>query len=292
MGKMKSITTRALTGIVYVGMILGVIISNEVVAVACLLALFSMLGSYEYLVMSKSNLYTLFLKIWHALMAGLVVYIFYILADYPNNWHKVVMALFPYFCYILFYLIGEIYRLKRVPEREASQSFFAHIYVALPLGVLLLTTGERYGLSELFGDRLSFPNTFWLLPIFTLIWLNDTGAYLVGSLFGKHKLLERVSPNKTWEGSIGGMVITLIGSYCYSLLFPEVASVWEWMGFGLLIVFFGTYGDLFESFIKRSCGVKDSGNILPGHGGMLDRIDSLLFVSFPAFLYINLVINV
>lgn len=287
----KSLGKRSITGTVYVVLILAAIISNQILAIGTLLTLFAILGSYEYLVMTKSNLYTLFLKIWHALMAGLVMYICYTIAEYPGDRERLLMALLPYCAYYLFYLTGEIYRLQRLPEREVSQAFFAHLYVAVPLGFLLLTTGNQYGIADKLGDTFLFPNTFWLLPIFTLIWLNDTGAYLSGSLLGKHKLLQRVSPKKSWEGAIGGALLVVISSYCFHLIFPEVAKPMEWIGLGILIVFFGTFGDLFESFLKRSAGLKDSGNILPGHGGVLDRIDSLLFVSIPAFFYINMVIG-
>lgn len=286
----KSFGTRTITGIIYVALILGAIISNQVLAIGSVLTLFAMLGSYEYLVMSKSNIYTLFLKIWHALMAGLVMYISYTITVYTEDRDRLLLAMLPYCAYFLFYLIGEIYRLKRMPEREIAQAFFAHLYVAVPLGFLILITGDQYGIADKLGEDFLFPRTFWLLPIFILLWVNDTGAYLCGSLFGRHKLLQRVSPHKTWEGAIGGAVLVLIASHCFHLIFPEVATTLEWMGLGLIILFFGTFGDLFESFIKRSCGVKDSGDILPGHGGILDRIDSLIFVSIPVFFYINMVI--
>ena len=118
----------------------------------------------------------------------------------------------------------------------------------------------------------------FLLPlsIFIFLWTNDTGAYVCGSLFGKHKLFPRISPKKSWEGSIGGGILVLIvagviGYFANNSGTPHVLSIPAWVGLGLVVVFFGTWGDLVESLLKRTLGVKDSGNILPGHGGMLDR---------------------
>lgn len=282
MGKFQSLATRSITGVVYVALILGCIFFDQLIALAWVLALFAMLGMYEYQTMVRSNLYALFLKIWHSLMAGLPLFIVYTWIDGGNDTHRMLMAALPLLVYFVFYLIGEIYRIKRQPAVELGHAFFSMLYISLPLAFLLLTVGDRY---EVAGLR-----TFWLLPIFVTIWLNDTGAYLVGSLIGKHKLIQRVSPNKTWEGTIGGAIIAILGIVGMGYLYPGVASLMEWIGLGAIITFFGTFGDLFESFVKRSCGVKDSGKILPGHGGILDRIDSLLMVAIPAYLFINLVI--
>jgi phosphatidate cytidylyltransferase len=118
-----------------------------------------------------------------------------------------------------------------------------------------------------------------------LIWLADTGAYIFGVSFGKHKLFERISPKKTWEGIFGGLLVSVAGAFFltkYFYIFPlEV-----WVIIALIIVFFGTLGDLVESMFKRSLSIKDSGNILPGHGGILDRFDSLLFVIPVIFTYL------
>jgi phosphatidate cytidylyltransferase len=120
-----------------------------------------------------------------------------------------------------------------------------------------------------------------------ILWLNDTGAYFTGSLIGKHKLFERISPKKTWEGSIGGAVLAIATAYLASILFPQF-SAWKWIGIGILTVIFGTLGDLVESALKRSLNIKDSGTILPGHGGILDRFDAVL-VSVPfVFVFLSL----
>jgi phosphatidate cytidylyltransferase len=118
-----------------------------------------------------------------------------------------------------------------------------------------------------------------LMAYFFVLWANDTGAYLVGSKIGKHKLFPRISPKKAWEGTLGGAVLALVVSYLNSLFFPLYAW-WLWMSMGAIIVLFGSWGDLVESLFKRSLNIKDSGKLLPGHGGVLDRFDGI-FISAP-----------
>ena len=120
---------------------------------------------------------------------------------------------------------------------------------------------------------------------FLLVWVNDTFAYLSGSLLGKHKLFPRISPKKSWEGSIGGGVFSIASSFVFAHYFSFL-SVWEWAGLALVVVIFGTWGDLTESLMKRQLGIKDSGHILPGHGGMLDRFDSALLAIPAAVVYL------
>ena len=132
-----------------------------------------------------------------------------------------------------------------------------------------------------------------LLAMFIMIWLNDTGAFCVGSLIGKHKLIPRVSPKKSWEGFIGGMVFAIASGFVFKFGFPqyfESISLSGLCGLGAVVGAFATWGDLVESLIKRTLGVKDSGNILPGHGGILDRIDSLLLVVPASVLYLTALI--
>ena len=123
------------------------------------------------------------------------------------------------------------------------------------------------------------------LSIFIFLWLSDTGAYCVGSLIGKHRLFERISPKKSWEGSIGGGVVAIGASFILAHYFT-IMSMWEWAGLALVVVIFGTWGDLTESLLKRQLHVKDSGTILPGHGGMLDRFDSALMAIPAAVFYL------
>ena len=129
-----------------------------------------------------------------------------------------------------------------------------------------------------------------LMALFIFVWINDTGAYLVGSQVGRHGLFERISPKKSWEGFWGGLVFALASSFVFANLNPEI-SWYNWLGLAATIVCFGTWGDLIESLIKRTVGVKDSGKMLPGHGGMLDRFDSILLAIPAAYIYIELFIR-
>ena len=124
-----------------------------------------------------------------------------------------------------------------------------------------------------------------MLAIFVFLWCSDTGAYCTGSLIGKHKLFPRISPAKSWEGSVGGAVVALIASQVFYSYAPFITPV-EWAIFALVVVVFGTWGDLIESLLKRQIGIKDSGHILPGHGGMLDRFDSSLLAIPAVFAYL------
>ncbi|MBO4598940.1 MAG: phosphatidate cytidylyltransferase [Bacteroidaceae bacterium] len=117
--------------------------------------------------------------------------------------------------------------------------------------------------------------------MFVFLWASDTGAYCVGSLIGKHPLFKRISPNKSWEGSVGGAVLAIGISMIFAHYDTSLYSTLQWAGMALVVVVFGTWGDLVESLMKRQLGIKDSGNILPGHGGMLDRFDSSL-IAIPA----------
>lgn len=189
----------------------------------------------------------------------------------------------PYLITIIYLFVSELYLKQEDPIHDWAYAMMSQLYIALPfscINILAFTSGEFY----------------WLTPlsIFVFLWCNDTGAYLSGSLFGKHKLFPRVSPGKSWEGSIGGGILVVAVAALVGYLEPTTAegfgrsgmNILEWMGLGLVVVFFGTWGDLVESLFKRTLGIKDSGNVLPGHGGMLDRFDSSLMAIPASVIYI------
>jgi phosphatidate cytidylyltransferase len=176
-------------------------------------------------------------------------------------------------------LIAELYRDADDNFKNLAFSVLGLFYVALPFAVM------NYIAVNSFTQNTFKP--VFLFPFFLMLWANDTGAYLTGVLIGKHKLFEKISPKKTWEGSGGGMVFTFVAAFVTSLFYSEL-NIFQWLGFAAIIVVFGTYGDLAESLFKRRTGVKDSGNILPGHGGMLDRFDSALLAAPLIFLYITI----
>ncbi|TVR71501.1 MAG: phosphatidate cytidylyltransferase [Marinilabiliales bacterium] len=180
-------------------------------------------------------------------------------------------------------MISELYLGRGKPFEKVGIQFLGIIYVALPLSLLNLlvypgaVTGAGY-----------YPGI--LAGVLIMIMVNDTAAYLVGVSFGRNRLFARISPGKTWEGTIGGAFFTLGAAWFMTHLFP-VMDMYQWIPAGAIVIVFGIYGDLVESMIKRQLGVKDSGSMLPGHGGVLDRIDAWLLV-FPAILvYLRLVLN-
>lgn len=176
---------------------------------------------------------------------------------------------------LFFILIWETFRTSKTTLLNLSSLFAGIFYVAIPLTII-----QYLFLSEY--------NPFLVLSIFFIIWMNDSAAYTIGSLLGKRKLAQRISPNKTWEGAIGGLISSLILVWFLPASYLPF-SLTEKLFLAFVVVLFSTLGDLFQSKLKRSVNIKDSGDILPGHGGILDRIDSMLF-AFPAtFVYLGII---
>ena len=214
---------------------------------------------------------------------GIILYILnsglYILQNHSH------FRIFTIFVIPLFFipLIIEMYRKKDHPLINSAVTIFGFIYIALPVSLLSLMYNPEAG--TIFH---SFPA--FLTSYFLITWIYDTGAYLVGKNFGKHKFFERISPKKTWEGTIGGTLVA-IASATGLFYISDGISLIHLFALTLLIIVFGTFGDLAESLFKRSLNLKDSGNILPGHGGILDRFDTI-FVSAPfVFLYFVFLTN-
>lgn len=189
----------------------------------------------------------------------------------------------PYTVTITYLFIAELYKKNAQPIATLAYTMLSQmIAVGFSMISAISYAGPAYS-----GFSFVLP-----LSIFIMIWVNDTGAYCTGSLMGKHKLFPRISPNKSWEGSIGGgilvIIVSLVISYFvqkYDLQCPLKGPQW-WVGLGLVVIIFGTWGDLIESLFKRTLGIKDSGTILPGHGGLLDRFDSALLAFPAAVLYV------
>jgi phosphatidate cytidylyltransferase len=163
------------------------------------------------------------------------------------------------------------------PFRNIAYTFLGIFYVALPFSLLNMAIfiNHHYSYQLIIGALF-------------ILWASDTGAYFSGRAFGKHKLFVRVSPKKTWEGSIGGSLLAILVSYLISLFFKDL-QIWQWVCTAVIIAVAGTYGDLVESLFKRSIQIKDSGNAIPGHGGFLDRFDSLLLAAPFIVAFVRLV---
>ena len=217
-----------------------------------------------------------------ATVAG--VYFFLAMAGFCSGMTPPSVFL-PYLVTLIYLMVSELYLKQEDPVHDWAYTMMSQLYIALPFSMLNVLA---------FQSDAEGVHYVWTLPlsVFVFLWINDTGAYLCGSLLGKHKLFPRISPGKSWEGSIGGGILVMIVAVLVWYLLEQYEqnalglSALEWAGLGLVIVIFGTWGDLVESLFKRTLGIKDSGHILPGHGGMLDRFDSSLMAIPAAVVYL------
>lgn len=211
-----------------------------------------------------------------ALINGAFIYVIFVLIAYHESAHKLIL--------LLPVTLSAVAILELFKKHEAPFTNIAYTYFGLLFTIVPFSFFHALGyLDGVFNPHL--PLAFLLM-----LWGNDTGAYLVGSKFGRTKLFERHSPKKTWEGFIGGLLITVGIAFICNNFFGEVA-LGNLVGMAILISIFGTIGDLIESMLKRSLNVKDSGGILPGHGGLLDRFDGLLMAAPIVYAYLYFVTN-
>lgn len=271
---MKNFFQRALTAAAFVAVLLSCTFYSHITFTA-LFTLITLMGTWEFYKLSEKDGATHPQKIMGTLTAGVM---FFTNAVYSMTQVNMRVLLFT-FPFIFMIFILELYRKKEQPFRNIAFTILGIIYVALPFTLLnyILTCKGTYAAQILFG-------------FFFILWSNDTGAYLTGSLIGKHKLFPRVSPGKSWEGSIGGAVI----SYAVVFLIADwytILSLRDWLIIATILIVIGTLGDLVESLLKRSINVKDSGTLLPGHGGILDRFDSLIMSAPFVFTYLYLIKN-
>ena len=279
---MKNLITRTITGIAFVAiMIVGICYRGDV-----MVGLFAFITGMTIWEFSGLVNATEDVDINRFITTAAGVYFFLAMAGFCSGLMPSAVFI-PYLVTIVYLFISELYLKKKNPLHNWAYTMFSQMYIALPLAMI--------NLLGFHGDGTMTPTYDWLLPmsIFAFLWINDTGAYCSGSLFGRHKLFPRVSPGKSWEGSIGGGLLVLAAAAAVGYLnlhdsmeHVTALTIPQWMGLGLVVAVFGTWGDLVESLFKRTIGVKDSGNILPGHGGMLDRFDSSLMAMPAAVIYL------
>ena len=276
---MKNFIIRAITGIFFVAAIVVSFINP--LAMTFLFAIVTGLTIWEFtgLVNERDGVDTNRLI---CTVAG--VYFFIAVIGFCSELTPSTVFI-PYLITVVYLMITELYAKNPDPIHTWAYTMMSQMYIALPFSML--------GVLAFRGSHAGVVYS-WVAPlsVFVFLWINDTGAYLCGSLPGRHKLFPRISPGKSWEGSIGGFVFVsaiavliwhLAESYGYNDL---SLNAYEWVGLGLVVAVFGTWGDLVESLFKRTIGIKDSGNILPGHGGMLDRFDSSLMAMPAAVVYL------
>lgn len=271
---MNNLLRRTITGVICILLIAGSILADQ--QLFSLLFLFiTILGLWEFysLVESKDvvpNKLT-------GTLTGAFIFASNALIALGVASYKLLLFSF-LFLFLIF--LFELYRKIPNPFTNVSYTFMGLIYIAVPFSLL------NYFPNPTFGNEIY--NQSYILGFFYLIWVNETTAYVVGSAFGKSKLFKSVSPNKSWEGMIGGGVLAIIASWIISVFYTDI-SFMNWLVIALIVVVFGTYGDLFESLLKRSNNAKDSGNLLPGHGGVLDRFDGVLIAAPFVFVYLLLI---
>lgn len=276
---MKNLIIRALTGIIFVVVLISAIYIHPIFFLI-LFCIITGLTLWEFggLVKHYENAN---LQRTVNVLGG--VYLFIATFVYANGLTDGKIFL-PYLLFIMLTMIAELYYKAPNPINNWAFTFFAQVYCAGSFSILNFI-GAEPGTPGV----MSYTPIF-IMAIFIFVWLDDTGAYLVGSLIGKHKLFERISPKKSWEGFFGGLILSLASSQAFAWFAPEINRM-NWLGLAATVVLFGTWGDLIESLLKRTLGVKDSGNVLPGHGGMLDRFDSVMLAVPASYIYIELFIR-
>ena len=276
---MNNFIVRTITAVFFVAAIVCCFLRAE--AMIFLFALVTGLTIWEFtgLVNDRENV-----SVNRMICTVAGVYFFLAMAGY-NSGITPAGVFVPYLITIVYLMVAELYLKQPDPVNDWAYTMMSQLYIALPFSMINVLAFRSAGSDITYTYLVP-------LSVFFFLWVNDAGAYICGSLLGKHKLFPRISPGKSWEGSIGGGILVMIVAVILWHLSEQYhvndlqLSALEWAGLGLVVVIFGTWGDLVESLFKRTIGIKDSGHILPGHGGMLDRFDSTLMAFPSAVVYL------
>ena len=274
---MKKLITRTITGVVLVIVMLSAILAS-VYSYVILLLLILAGGLLEF-----SKLYNQSdirpIK-WLSYLISFSLFGISFSVSQGLVGAKYFLLLFPL---LLLVMASELYRNKKNPIENIAVTVFSILYLAVPLSFINFLVFPEILSGSHYSPKL-------LVALFAIIWTYDSGAYLFGVSIGKHRLFERISPKKSWEGAIGGTLTAVIASCFISRYIPEIQMI-HWIAISVLTVISSTFGDLTESMFKRYFNIKDSGQILPGHGGVLDRFDSVLFAVPVVVVYLKIIIE-
>lgn len=285
--KLRSFIQRTITALILVAVMVAAILCGPYAFAAFfILLVMGILWEFYGLIngLAEINIY----RPLHCFGGGLIFFCaFCVTSHLTSNW---VFQL--YVLYMMAMFISRLYSKQKNPLRELAYIIMGQLYIAYPIA--MLSALAFHTLAFPLGEVLKDYSPLFVLSLFFFIWINDTGAYLTGCTIGKHRLFPRISPKKSWEGFWGGLVFAMLLGW--GLSYEEFwtflginlhdglrLTTLEWMGMGIIVSVASTFGDLIESLVKRTVGVKDSGNILPGHGGLWDRFDSLIMAA-PAML--------
>jgi len=271
----KELFLRISTGLIFLIVVISCIVYNPY-TLASLFYIVGVLGMLEYYSLAKVG--GTHPQITLGILTGTVLYVAIELVKLNAVPIQYIALSIPFFIGIF---IHELYRKRPDPFNNISHTIVGIIYVMAPLALLNVFSFEEIILEY-------HPEI--VLGFFVMLWLNDTGAYAFGRLFGRHKLFPRISPNKTWEGLLGGMLSAIAGGGIISLYYKQF-TIQDWIVLAVIITITASYGDLVESMLKRSLKVKDSSNLLPGHGGILDRFDGVLLASPMVFTYLMIFVH-
>ncbi len=278
--KQKNLVTRSITGVLFVAIMVTCFLRPITMILVFTLITGMAIWEFTGLVNTYKNV-----TVNRAVTTLAGIYLFISIAGINSGIIQTNGVFIPYLLTIVYLFISELYVKSKDAVNNWAYTMLSQLYIALPLSTINVLAFRES------NDGMNY--FYYLLPlsIFIFLWTNDTGAYCTGSLLGKHKLFPRISPRKSWEGSIGGGVLVLFVAALISYLESQGnnlsnLNLIEWLGLGLVVVVFGTWGDLVESLFKRTLGIKDSGNILPGHGGMLDRFDSSIMAIPASVIYL------
>ena len=278
--KTKNLIVRTITGVLFIAIMISGFLRPQ--AMVFLFSLITGLTIWEYCSL-VNELKTVTVNRFIATVAG--VYFFLAVAGINSGYIQTNGVFVPYLLTIVYLFVSELYTRNENAIHDWAYTMLSQMYVALPFSMVNVLAFRQAPDGDI--------HYYYLLPlsVFIFLWTNDTGAYCCGSLLGKHKLFPRISPAKSWEGSIGGALFVLIAVAVVGYLESQSnalsgLTIAQWLGLGLVVTVFGTWGDLVESLFKRTLGIKDSGNILPGHGGMLDRFDSSLMAIPASVVYL------